>query len=62
MATGRDLKRKSTFLAPNGKIYEGTAANYYEGTAKIVGNNVGGTPEADRLPGKPEEVKEEEKE
>ena len=62
MATGKDLKRVSVFVAPNGQKYEGTAANYYEGTAKAVRNDVGGTPEADKLPEEAGEVKKDEKE
>ena len=61
MATGKDLKRKSVFVAPNGQIYEGTAANYYEGTAKAIINDMGRTSETNRPPEDAGKVKKEEK-
>jgi hypothetical protein len=56
-ATGKDLKTISVFIAPNGKKYEGRASDYYEGRAKEITNNVGGTTSPDRLPGATQEIK-----
>jgi len=49
IATGKDLKRVSVFIAPNGQKYEGTAADYYEGSPTLVKDDLGRTGQTDRV-------------
>jgi hypothetical protein len=59
MVEKKITKTIKTFRAPNGQLYEGSIADYYEGRATPI-NDLGGTGQADSLPeGDKGETKEE---